>query len=318
MLSNISKVLEKVVHKRLYSFLTRCDILCDKQYGFRPNRSTIDAVTDLTSDVLSSLDMNDMCLSVYLDLSKAFDTINHKILLNKLEYYGIRGRTLEWFRSYLDRRMQYVCYNGLNSEIKPVEYGVPQGSVLGPLLFILYANDISQCMSYCRTILFADDTTVYQVGKDPNTMYRQVNFDLKTLTDWFKANQLSVNPSKTKSILFKRSGYVNDINDYLCIETEPIELVQVTKFLGLYIDEHLTWQHHIDHCKKKASSGVYAINMCKHILSEKTLKMLYYSLVHPYIIYGIRLWGNAYQKHIKKTRSCAEKSHTGHNGSKIQ
>ena len=269
LLSNISKVLEKVVHKRLYSFLTRCDILCDKQYGFRPNRSTLDAVTDLTCDVLSSLDRNDMCLSVYLDLSKAFDTINHKILLNKLEYYGIRGRTLEWFRSYLDRRMKYVCYNGLNSEIKPVEYGVPQGSVLGPLLFILYANDIPQCMSYCRTILCADDTTVYQVGKDPNTMYRQVNFDLKTLTDWFKANQLSVNPSKTKSILFKRSGYVNDINDYLCIETEPIELVQVTKFLGLYIDEHLTWQHHIDHCKKKASSGVYAINMCKHILSEK-------------------------------------------------
>ena len=93
-------------------------------------------------------------------------------------------------------------------------------------------------------------------GKDPNTMYREVNFDLKTLTDWFKANQLSVNPSKTKSILFKRSRYVNDINDYLCIETEPIELVQVTKFLGLYIDEHLTWQHHIDHCKNKASSGV--------------------------------------------------------------
>ena len=219
LLSNISKVLEKVVHKRLYSFLTRCDILCDKQYGFRPNRSTIDAVTDLTSDVLSSLDRIDMCLSVYLDLSKAFDTINHKILLNKvLEYYGIRGSTLELFRSYLDRRMQYVCYNGLNSKIKPVEYGVPQGSVLGPLLFILYANDIPQCMSYCRTILFADDTTVYQVGKDPNTMHRQVNFDLKTLTDWFKANQLSVNPSKTKSILFKRSGYVNDINDYICIE----------------------------------------------------------------------------------------------------
>ena len=308
LLSNISKVLEKVVHKRLYSFLARCDILCDKQYGFRPNWSTIDAVTDLTSDVLSSLDRNDMCLSVYLDLAKAFDTINHKILLNKLEYYGIRGRTLEWLRSYLDRRMQYVCYNGLKSETKPVEYGVPQGSVLGPLLFILYANDIPQCMSYCRTIIFADDTTVYQVGKDPHTMYRQVNFDLKTLTDWFKANQLSVNPSKTKSMLFKRSGYVNDINDYLCIETEPIELVQMTKFIGLYIDEHLTWQHHIDHCKKKASSGVYAINMCKYILSEKTLKMLYYSLVHPYIIYGIRLWGNAYQMHIKKLEVVQKKA----------
>ena len=181
LLSNISKVLEKVVHKRLYSFLTHCDILCDKQYGFRPNRSTIDAVTDLTSDVLSSLDRNDMCLLVYLYLSNAFDTINHNFFKNKLEYYGIRRRTLEWFRRYLDRRMQYVCYNGLNSEIKPVEYGVPQGSVLGPLFFILYANDIPQCMSYCRTILFADDTAVYQVGKNPNTMHRQVNFDLKTL-----------------------------------------------------------------------------------------------------------------------------------------
>ena len=126
LLSNISKVLEKVVHKRLYSFLTRCDILCDKQYGFKSNRSTIDDVTDLTSDVLSSLDRNDMCLSVYLDLSKAFDTINHRILLNN----GIRGRTLEWLRSYLDSRMQFVWNNGLNSEIKPVEYGVRQGSVV--------------------------------------------------------------------------------------------------------------------------------------------------------------------------------------------
>ena len=171
LLSNISKVLEKVVHKRLYSFLTRCDIICDKQYGFRPNRSTIDAVTDLTSDVLSSLDRNDMCLSVYLDLSKAFDTINHKILLNKLEYYGIRGRTLEWFRSYLDRRMQYVCYNGLNSETKPVEYGVPQGSVLAP------------CCSYCMPT--TSHNVCHTVGQSSLQM-------IQLYTKWEKTHTLCI------------------------------------------------------------------------------------------------------------------------------
>ena len=193
------------MHNRLYSFLTKYNVLYDSQYGFRPKRSTIDAITEFTSELLPTLDINKKCLSVYLDLSKAFDTINHNILIKKLEYYGIRGMALEWFRSYLFQRRQYVSYLSTNSDTEIMSFGVPQGSVLGPLLFILYSNDIHRSLSYCKSILFADDTTIYLNGKNLNVLYEQVNSDLKSLTDWFRANQLSVNPTKTKYIRFSKN-----------------------------------------------------------------------------------------------------------------
>ncbi len=310
LLSNISKILEKVVHKRLYSFIEKHDILYDRQYGFRPEHSTIDAITDFMADVLPSLDRKQHCLSVYLDLSKAFDTINHKLLLMKLNYYGIRGRALEWFRSYLKQRRQYVSYNGENSSTQVVEYGVPQGSVLGPLLFIIYSNDLSSSLSHCKTILFADDTTVFKTGTNLPTLYHQVNQDLDTLNDWFKANQLSINPTKTKYILFQKDAY--SVAQYgnlaLNIEAEILERVTNTKFLGVFIDNKFSWCKHTEHCGKKMSSGIYAINMSKHILSTKHLKTLYYSLVHPYIIYGIQLWGSACKKYIAKIEVLQKKA----------
>ncbi len=308
LLSNVSKVLEKVVHKRLFSFLLKHNILYDKQYGFRPKRSTIDAITEFTADILPSLDGKQKCLSVYLDLSKAFDTINHDILLNKLEYYGLRGRALEWFRSYLSQRRQYVSYLGVNSPIQTLTYGVPQGSVLGPLMFILYSNDVPKSLSHCRTILFADDTTVYSMGENLQQLYAQVNTDLHALNDWFRANQLSVNPTKTKYILFTKHGNTTADGLFLHIENDHLERVQTTKFLGVFMDEHFTWEYHIDHCKKKISKGIYAINMSKHVLDKTNLKILYYSLVHPYLLYGIRLWGNAMQKHIGKLEIMQKKA----------
>ena len=212
LLSSISKVLEKVVHNRLYSFLTKHNLLYCRQYGFRPKRSTIDAITEFTADVLPSLDSKKKCLSVYLDLSKAFDTINHDILLRKLQYYGVRGTTLAWFRSYLDQRRQYVSYLGTQSNTMVMSFGVPQGSVLGPLLFILYSNDTPNSLIHCKTILFADDTTVYIAGDNQQALYDQVNTDLKNLTDWFRANQLSVNPSKPNISYFQEM--YNPCNSY--------------------------------------------------------------------------------------------------------
>jgi len=288
--------------------MTKHRILYDGQYGFRPKRSTIDAITDFVSDVLPSLDKRNTSLAVYLDLSKAFDTINHGILLRKLEYYGIRGRALEWFKSYLDQRRQYVNFGGVCSKLQSVEYGVPQGSVLGPLLFIIYSNDIPHSITYSKSILFADDTTVYITGSNLEIMYQHVNYDLKSLNDWFRANKLSVNPLKTKYIHFSRHSVAIDINIQLKIDSVPLERVNTTKFLGIYIDEHLTWESHIKYCMKKISSGTYAINMSKHVLSRSHLLLLYYSLVQPYLQYGIILWGNAYQKHLVKLEIAQKKA----------
>ena len=312
LLSSISKVLEKVVHNRLYSFLTKHNLLYCRQYGFRPKRSTIDAITEFTAEVLPSLDSKKKCLSVYLDLSKAFDTINHDILLRKLQYYGVRGTTLAWFRSYLDQRRQYVSYLGIQSNTMVMSFGVPQGSVVGPLLFILYSNDTPNSLIHCKTILFADDTTVYIAGDNQQALYDQVNTDLKNLTDWFRANQLSVNPSKTKYILFSRNvqsmQFIPEM--FLHIDNEHLERVNSTKFLGIHIDSHLTWQDHIEHCRSKLSSGIY-INKSKHFLNKNHLRILYYSLIHPHLTYGLRLWGNALQKYIRKLEILQKKSCSG-------
>ena len=180
----ISKILEKVVHCRLYSFLTRYNILNDSQYGFRHKHSTINAITEITNDIMSSFDMKHTSLAVYLDLSKAFDTIDHSILLKKMEHYGIRGISLEWFKSYLSQRVQYVTYKSTNSMSLKIPCGVPQGSVLGPLLFILYSNVIPNSLKYSKSILFADDTTVYISGEDVTYLTRCLNHDLSQLNDW--------------------------------------------------------------------------------------------------------------------------------------
>ena len=300
LLSNISKIMEKVVHKRLYSFLMTHDILYRNQFGFRSKHSTVDAVTKFTSDVLKSLDMKQHCLGVFLDLSKAFDTINQNILLQKLAHYGIRGNALNWFESYLADRQQYVCYKGIKSETCSVQYGVPQGSVLGPILFILYTNDIPYSITHGQTVLFADDTTVYYRG-NWQQLYERAKNDLLCFSDWFRANKLSVNASKTKYMMFSGSNTAND-RDTLSINGVELEQVNYIK---------MQWRHHIEHCRKKVSSGIYAMNNVKNIVTCEHLIILYFSLVHPYLLYGISIWGNTYMKYTRKLVILQTKSNTG-------
>ena len=158
-----------------------------------------------------------------------------------------------------------------------IEYGVPQGSVLGPLLFILYTNDLPNSLRHSKSILVADDTTVYITGKDLQAMYSQVNYDINALNDWFKAHRLSVNPSKTKYILFMMRGMqnINNHNYYRHIDNDILERVEVTKFLGIFIDQSLSWQHHINRCKSKISSGVYAIQSWPKVLDQHEKNVIF-------------------------------------------
>ena len=296
----ISKVLEKVVHKRLYHYFDAHDLLFENQFGFRPKHSTVDAITKFVSNVLTAKYNNMTTMAVFLDLSKAFDTIDHRILLDKLQHYGIRGIALEWFRSYLSHREQFVSYRNCHSQCYNIDFGVPQGSVLGPLLFIIYTNDLPSAIKHSSCILFADDTTVYSSSKDSTEILGKIEEDMKSLSDWFFANKLSLNVSKTNFIIFEpnKNSTVN-INQ-ITLSDKHINRVGSTKFLGIFIDDELEWNTHIDNVAKKVASGAYAINSVKHLLCAGNLRKLYYSLVHTHLTYGIIAWGSAYTYRLRK------------------
>ena len=181
-----------------------------------------------------------------------------------------------------------------------VTCGVPQGSVLGPLLFLIYMNDLPDCLSYINTILFADDTSLYKSSKNIRDLYSTVNQDMNTLSDWFRVNKLSLNARKCNFMFFTNSRSDKDITSILKIGNDSIEKRTCIKFLGIHLDEKLTWNYHIKICRSKIAGSIYAINRIKHLISQKYLRTLYFSMIYPYLSYGIILWGSAYNVHKTK------------------
>ena len=296
----ISKILEKVINKRLTHFLESNKIFCQNQFGFRPGHNTIDAVIKFIADTTKKLDCKESTLAIFCDLSRAFDTIDHNILLRKLEFYGVRGHCLDWFKSYLSDRRQYVEYDRCISDTTTVGLGVPQGSVLGPVLFIIYMNDLSDNLPKAHSILFADDTTIYHHDSDMKNLYTTMSSELVKLVDWFYANRLSLNLSKTHHMLFTNSKLTDNNLYQVKIGNDIIEKVSFVKFLGMIIDHNLKWDKHVDVISKRVISGFYAINEAKDVLNRKHLTALYYAFVYPHLTYGITLWGNTYNIYLKK------------------
>jgi len=308
LLPTFSKLLEKLVHKRLYKFLSSKSIFYPSQYGFRAKHSTSHAVHEFVDHTIHALENKKHTLGVFLDLSKAFDTIDHKILINKLSWYGVRGVALDWFRSYLTQRKQYVKYINSSSDILTLPCGVPQGSVLGPLLFIIYTNDLPNCLNDAKVILFADDTTLYMSSNHIQQLYHTVNTELELLNDWFRSNKLSLNVGKTHYVIFKHKLAPIPVNVDIRIGDEVLTEQVVAKFLGIYIDNKLNWQAHLGHLKNKLNSSIYAMNKVKHQLNSSHLTTLYYSLVYPHIDYGITLWGSSNKSHLNKIIIMQKKS----------
>ena len=241
--------------------------------------------------------MGKVAIGCFIDLKKAFETVNHFILINKLRKYGIHGKILEWFISYLDNRKQYVFYNGSKSNDQYISCGVPQGSILGPLLFILYINDLSNISESLTSILFADDTTVIVESDSVSDAIALMNLELIKLNIWLQANKLTLNTTKTHYMVFDR-GRKQSENNLLTLNNKSIGYVKFTKFLGVIIDEQLNWLNHISYVKNKISKGFGIILRARTFFTKKTLSNLYNAFILPYLLYCVEIWGNAAECHI--------------------
>ena len=298
----LSKVFEKIMYSRLNEYLVELGILYEFQFGFRKKHSTHLALLILLDKLTKALDDGKKAIGIFLDFSKAFDTVNHDILLDKLFHYGIRGPAYKWFQSYLSDRSQYVTYNGVKSPTKQIKCGVPQGSILGPLLFLIYINDLPNVCKVMMPFLFADDTHLFTSGDNIEEMYEVANQELISIAEWLKVNKLSLNVKKTHYMVFSGANSVPPLirPNKLKIEGEEISEVSKTKFLGVIIDNKLKWQHHIMYISSKISKGLGVILKARKFLNTDSLKNLYYAFVYSYLLYCNHVWGNASMCYLNK------------------
>ena len=288
LLSNLNKILEKIMHKRIYDFLEKYEILYKLQFGFRTGYSTSHALIHMTEAIRSALDTGFVTCGIFVDFQKAFDTVNHEILLKKLEHYGFRGVINDWFRSYLTDRKQKVVINGFESESKNLLHGVPQGSVLGPILFLIYINDLHRCIKYSTTYHFADDTNLLHINKDYKTLQRKVNYDLFSLHKWLTANKISLNEAKTELIYFRKSGIAPTLN--IRLHGKTLVPTKVVKYLGVLLDEFLSGEAHCSELIKKLNRANGMLAKARHYVPNLELKNIYHAIFSSHILYGSQVW----------------------------
>ena len=297
LLMTISKVLEKIVYQRTYCFIESTGQIYNSQYGFRSQHSCESAVAELTSEIVKGLQNGMYTVALFLDLSKTFDTLEHKVLLDKMYRYGIRGSSLNWFKNYLEnRKIRVKCQVASSgkleySDYQIVNYGTPQGSCLGPLIFLIFTNDLHQHLNHCASILFADDTTLYKTHRNLNYLKWCIQDDMQMLADWFKANKLTLNLEKTICLLFQQSGSCKELE--MTVDTVTIRTSKETKFLGMWLDHHLTWSTHIQKLITKLKCNINLLKHGNRLLIPDCKRLVYFAHIQSHLQYGILLWGNS-------------------------
>ena len=286
-----SKLLERLIFNRIYSFITEKNILSVYQFGFRKKLSTEMALITAIDKITQAIESKEHTVGLFLDLKKAFDTVDISILLKKLQCYGIRGNALDWFTSYLSNRSQSVKYGQSVSYKLPVTMGVPQGSILGPLLFILYINDMPSLLQNAKPVIFADDTTLFVSARNVESAFGLLKQDVDRLMKWFTVNKLSLNLKKTNYMLFTTNSSIRQSSLQFRINDTLIDRVQSCKFLGVHIDEKLSWSDHVDHVCHKLRKSIGVLRKVSSVLDQSTLRTLYFTMMYPYLTYCHLLWG---------------------------
>ena len=288
----LSQVFERVLQGRLVEFFSEMGVLTPGQYGFRAGHSTAMAVLDMVEKIRGAWNSGNSALGVFIDLKKAFDTVDHHILLAKLEHYGVRGKAQDLLASYLKGRTQYVVYGGHESSRGEIHCGVPQGSVLGPLFFLLYVNDMGNACKELELVLFADDTNIFAQEREPITLFNKVNQGLQDLGTWFRCNKLTLNLKKTEYVFFGGPKAKNAEGLGLSVGEEEVRRVEGVKFLGIWVDERLKWSEQVSKVKRKVSQLLGVLGRARAVLEGDSIRVLYNSLVLPHLQYCLMVWGN--------------------------
>lgn len=289
-LCTISKIFERIVFDRIYTFLDKYNMLHPAQHGFVKGKSTQTALLLFISKVYSTLDKGLKSMSLFMDLSKAFDLVNHNLLLQKLHWYGLRGSIHHWLKSYLSDRKQVVVINNTISSELPVTSGVPQGSILGPLLFLLFVNDLPNNMDN-NFIMYADDNTYVGAATKWEDLRTNMQATLNKLVDWFTTNNMSVNIDKSVFMKFTPKRKEADCSHLLKIDKRSIQQVTSAKFLGLYLDSDFGWLTHINNLCSKLSQACYVLYRLRNIVNVEVIKTYYYTCFESRIKYGLTFWG---------------------------
>ena len=300
----IGKLLERIVNSQLQSHLQNINVLNKNQFGFTQNKSTSHAVFKLITDLYENVDSKNISQLLYIDYRKAFDTIDHGILIKKLQtYYNISNASVRWFENYLSNRKQKIVKPQQCSILNPVTVGVPQGSILGPTLFIMFVNDLFNVINgdECKMIMYADDTVVYTASKTLDEGYTHLERNLGLIIDWCNNNKLTLNVGKTKHMVIGPTLNENlVVGKNLIYKNKQIEIVSEYTYLGIELDNKLTMEKHINKSVCKANKKLFMIYKIRKCLSKKTTALLYKQLVRPHLEYCDFLIDSSLKKHIDK------------------
>ena len=288
LLCPFAKLLEKCINSRLIQYFTKNKSIYSFQFGFRENCSTENAVLQIYDQLCKNCDINQISCSVLLDLRKAFDTVNHAILIDKSRCYGVRGVALQLLISFFTNRKQYTTVRGCKSTYSFVNCGVPQGSILGPILFLIYINDLYLATTL-RLNLFADDAYISGSNSCPVALQNLMNSELEKVFQWLNTNKLSLNAKKTSYMIFSKNK--KSENFQIKIGNDILSRVHQAKYLGVIIDDRLNWKPHVAMVRSKMAKGCWAISRLRKFVSSNVLIKVYYGLVYSHIIYCISCWG---------------------------